>query len=156
MSQSQDYDQPRSASLAVNDDDDNASVTSEVNGALFASHGVAPLVDGEDEPLEADLETQGLLRVAVELYEAEKTRAAGAEKKLALCMKNYSVQLKQTHWMLVGFAGVEMRESNKQTPLRAADASAYMLAAYVRWIDVYEGSVIEGPPGARDMFKMPA
>jgi len=74
MSQSQDYDQPRSASLAVNDDDDNASVTSEVNGALFASHGVVPLVDGEDEPLEADLETQGLLRVAVELRVPPRVR----------------------------------------------------------------------------------
>ncbi|KAJ1391524.1 hypothetical protein B484DRAFT_285060, partial [Ochromonadaceae sp. CCMP2298] len=73
---------------------------------------------------------------------------------LLLCLSKHKKHILQTHWLLVGLAGCELRESTKQFGFKSSDQHAYMLDAYRRWIDMYETKVPE-PPHDPGMFKKP-
>ncbi|KAJ1408441.1 hypothetical protein B484DRAFT_403532 [Ochromonadaceae sp. CCMP2298] len=73
---------------------------------------------------------------------------------LLKCLIKYKKQILQTHWLLVGFAGSELRESTKQVGFKSHEQGSYMLDAYRRWIDLYEVEV-PSPPHDLDMFNRP-
>ncbi|KAJ1396812.1 hypothetical protein B484DRAFT_472200, partial [Ochromonadaceae sp. CCMP2298] len=51
---------------------------------------------------------------------------------LLKCLIKYKKQILQTHWLLVGFAGSELRESTKQVGFKSHEQGSYMLDAYRR------------------------
>jgi hypothetical protein len=73
---------------------------------------------------------------------------------LLLCLSKHKKHILQTHWLLVGLAGCELRESTKHVGFKTSDQHAYMLDAYRRWIDMYVTKVPE-PPHDPTMFKKP-
>ncbi|KAJ1426592.1 hypothetical protein B484DRAFT_450645 [Ochromonadaceae sp. CCMP2298] len=82
---------------------------------------------------------------AMESWEAQ-------DAALINCIAKHKKHILQTHWLLVGLAGCELRESTKHFGFKGADQNAYMLDAYRRWIDMYEEKLLE-PPHDPGMFK---
>jgi hypothetical protein len=80
---------------------------------------------------------------------------ATANTVLMKCLKTHSKHLLQTHWLILAYAGVELRSNNIQTLLKLAEQRNIILDAYIRWIDIYEEKVLDGPPGNSNMFKKP-
>ncbi|KAJ1428509.1 hypothetical protein B484DRAFT_449840, partial [Ochromonadaceae sp. CCMP2298] len=95
----------------------------------------------------ADPLTQAVSDNAMEAWKEQ-------DAALLLCVSKHKKHLLQTHWLLVGLAGCELRESTKHFGFKGADQHAYMLDAYRRWIEVYEEKVVE-PPHDPNMFKRP-
>jgi hypothetical protein len=78
---------------------------------------------------------------------AQNAEEAWLEEDILLhsCIDKNKKHLLQTHLLIVGLAGCELRESTKQMALKARDQDAYFLDAYRRWIDLYETMVCEPP-----------
>jgi hypothetical protein len=95
----------------------------------------------------ADPLTQAMSDNAMEAWVAQ-------DAALINCINKHKMHILQTHWLLVGLAGCELRESTKHFGFKGADQNAYMLDAHRRWIDVYEEKVPE-PPHDPGMFKKP-
>jgi len=93
----------------------------------------------------ADPLTKAMSENAMESWEAQ-------DAALINCIAKHKKHILQTHWLLVGLAGCELRESTKHFGFKGADQNAYMLDAYRRWIDMYEEKLLE-PPHDPGMFK---
>jgi hypothetical protein len=94
-----------------------------------------------------EMETQAVSDNAMQAHQDQ-------DAELLKCLIKYKKQILQTHWLLVGFAGSELRESTKQFGFKSHEQGSYMLDAYRRWIDLYEAEV-PSPPHDPDMFKRP-
>ncbi|KAJ1401451.1 hypothetical protein B484DRAFT_437824, partial [Ochromonadaceae sp. CCMP2298] len=127
-----------------------ASTNDQVNVAAgTASSAVAPPPVGEEDlPPAYSEESNASLQAANNLL-------ALANAALIKCLKTYSKHLLQTHWLILAYAGVEIRTNNIQNLMRSAEQKNLILDGYIRWIDLYQEKVLDGPPGNPNMFKMP-
>ncbi|KAJ1404910.1 hypothetical protein B484DRAFT_469888 [Ochromonadaceae sp. CCMP2298] len=94
-----------------------------------------------------EMETQAVSNNAMQAHQDQ-------DAELLKCLFKYKKHFLQTQWLLVGFAGSELRESTKKFGFKSHEQGSYMLDAYRRSIDLYDAEVLS-PSHDPDMFKRP-